>query len=625
MKAREAAAEKWRLRTIETLKNVAERGDYNACWCIGTLLEKKGTSEDLEEAAKMYRKAAEKGYGPAECSIGICYLYGKGVPTDLDLAREWLSKASEKGNGLATSKLPLTVPFASDFSITRKVWESIAEDATRLTTAPRMSGADSVAGEGLLEAFGTRYMPNAYDYYEKTRETAKEREAVLKDNFPKGRTSDTTGGSLYDKAAKAVAKAISEMDRRHDELCQYYLLHKAGMLTDDELSVVDSGKINILLPRIGEIQLARGGAMSISEEERTFAAKYMPETIAGYDRLASILDEGYKAYAELYRDAIKIDAVRADSVLVPLRERLAEIRLWLGTLNTFKQKKLMHAMGEKTSDQLSELDQRNAVAIQKVEKLLPVRRYALAWQKENWKDVCLAGAYQGSPLVALPATMVTIEGMPYKWRGVDMPKKFTLCKYEVTFKLWQQVMGDNPARYRKDAEELKLYADLPVVYVSWNDCQSFMSNLNARVGRSAIPYRLPTSEEWIFACHAGATNGYTRLMNGRDIKNFELSDVAWRTISSVWADPTKKGIHPFGLKQPNAFGLYDIIGNAYEWTQTFKGEGYKGSGIYEDMPMIGGTIDGESHHISHVGEKEKGMGFGVTGGGDPTVGFRIAL
>ena len=69
---------------------------------------------------------------------------------------------------------------------------------------------------------------------------------------------------------------------------------------------------------------------------------------------------------------------------------------------------------------------------------------------------------------------------------------YYICKYEVTQALWRAVMGSNPSHFKGD--------NLPVEYVSWNDCQTFINHLNSYTGRN---FRLPTEAEWEFAARGG--------------------------------------------------------------------------------------------------------------------------
>ena len=122
---------------------------------------------------------------------------------------------------------------------------------------------------------------------------------------------------------------------------------------------------------------------------------------------------------------------------------------------------------------------------------------------------------------------------------------FYICKYEITQKLWKEVMGNNPSDMQGD--------DLPVEQVSWNDCQTFISKLNKKTGKS---YRLPTEAEWEYACKGGKySKGYK--YSGSD----DIDMVAWYDGNS------ENKSHPIGQKQPNELGLYDMSGNVWEWCQ----------------------------------------------------------
>ncbi len=146
----------------------------------------------------------------------------------------------------------------------------------------------------------------------------------------------------------------------------------------------------------------------------------------------------------------------------------------------------------------------------------------------------------------LPTNMVPIPG-----------KNYSICKYEVTQALWEAVMGGNPSRFEG--------ADFPVERVSWNDCQEFIENLNAlpEVKASGVVYRLPTADEWEYACRAGSPGKYGLLADGTE---GTLDEMGWYLGNSGHET------HPVGQKKPNAFGLYDMHGNVLEWTSTADGD-----------------------------------------------------
>ena len=142
----------------------------------------------------------------------------------------------------------------------------------------------------------------------------------------------------------------------------------------------------------------------------------------------------------------------------------------------------------------------------------------------------------------------------------------------VTQMQWITVMGENPSSFKGESN--------PVEQVSWNDCQEFLKKLNALsvVKETGLVFRLPTEEEWEYACRAGATGKYCKLADNSEITEETLGQVAW------FMDNSGKRTHPVGQKQPNAFGLYDMHGNVWEWTQTadggfrvFRGGGWSNS------------------------------------------------
>jgi len=123
-------------------------------------------------------------------------------------------------------------------------------------------------------------------------------------------------------------------------------------------------------------------------------------------------------------------------------------------------------------------------------------------------------------------------------------RSFYISKFEITQKLWKQIMGDNPSRF-SDCE------NCPVENVSWNDVQSFIQKLNQQTG---LNYRLPTEAEWEFAAKGGnRSNGY--LYSGGN----NINEIAWYDGNS------NRVTHPVGEKKSNELGLYDMTGNVLEW------------------------------------------------------------
>ncbi|MGN0843658.1 MAG: formylglycine-generating enzyme family protein, partial [Kiritimatiellia bacterium] len=143
-------------------------------------------------------------------------------------------------------------------------------------------------------------------------------------------------------------------------------------------------------------------------------------------------------------------------------------------------------------------------------------------------------------------------------------RDFMMGRTEVTQAQWESIMGNNPSENKGP--------DLPVENVSWNDCQEFIKKLNAKTGKK---FRLPTEEEWEYACRAGGTGDWGKRANGEE---GPLDAMGW------YGDNSDDHTHPVGQKEPNAFGLYDMHGNVWEWTATavgavrvLRGGGYWGN------------------------------------------------
>ena len=126
---------------------------------------------------------------------------------------------------------------------------------------------------------------------------------------------------------------------------------------------------------------------------------------------------------------------------------------------------------------------------------------------------------------------------------------YSIGETEVTQVLWQAVMGSNPSYFSG--------SNRPVEQVSWNDCQDFISKLNAMTGEN---FRLPTEAEWEYAARGGnKSRGYKYAGSN------SIDDVAWYTSNST------SRTHDVATKQSNELGLFDMSGNVWEWCSDWYG------------------------------------------------------
>lgn len=132
---------------------------------------------------------------------------------------------------------------------------------------------------------------------------------------------------------------------------------------------------------------------------------------------------------------------------------------------------------------------------------------------------------------------------------------FYVGRYEVTQAQWMAVMDANPSSF-KDPRR-------PVDQITWEQAQEFVGRVNKLEGSNK--YRLPSEAEWEYAARAGATTAFPL---GDEPAGLE--DFAW------FGQQGGVGTRPVGQRRPNAFGLYDMLGNVWEWVQDCWNPDYAG-------------------------------------------------
>ena len=158
---------------------------------------------------------------------------------------------------------------------------------------------------------------------------------------------------------------------------------------------------------------------------------------------------------------------------------------------------------------------------------------------------------------------------------VSILQPFAVSKYEITFEQWDRCTSAGGCNGHRAADEDWGRQNRPVVNVSWEDAQAYVSWLSKETGGD---YRLPSESEWEYAARAGTT---TRYFWGSD------SGKNRANCNGYCRDQWKSTTAPVGSFAANAFGLYDLHGNVYEWTEDCWNDSYTGAPS-EGSPWVKG-------------------------------------
>ncbi len=251
-------------------------------------------------------------------------------------------------------------------------------DCLNVWVEPRLdlSQDEKMKGRALLEEFGSRYLPNAYANYGKAKESAVEIQQMFNENFPEPwavKPNNPKWGA-YCKLLKGFCKARSKYFRAHDELAHFYIMHKVGAITGDDLVKLDQGKIVILLleENGNDIVFPTMKHDELDPKTCDFGTKYAPEAYAIYTKLKKDRDESLSLYSETLQEGRLIDAVRFNLATIALCEKINYLTLTMDKIGAnIRELYMDHKTMDKDAETIAKIDHGIAMRWKPFIELLP--------------------------------------------------------------------------------------------------------------------------------------------------------------------------------------------------------------------------------------------------------------
>jgi TPR repeat protein/formylglycine-generating enzyme required for sulfatase activity len=641
-------------QAIGCFRKAAEQGLASAQANLGDCYSNgKGVKKNWGEAAKWYRMAAEQGSDEAQFALGNCYRDGKGVEEDLGQAEQWYRKAADQGHKKARNALKRLLPSDEDGGGKPSgPPDKLSAPQVRILAALAKATTPLTRKEISEQAPADLPMCNTYigPVNEELRQTPPFARCLLNLGFVvEAPAADGSRGSAYciTEAGRETLAAVSPGDDKPERTFND-LLREAGINPSDVRLIrhkdkrAAPGRTPYDLwynnrPQFEWYQSTQG-----FDQRAKLAAPYWAVFLGtpdGKTMFVGIYSVRYKGILD--KDTPKphrneIDAAGSCDVYEPtLQPALGDLigkmfidwgpgaLAWVQYADR-QEKRIIGAgttgAGDEQEDDPAEQQRQGEAKLREAHRQAFNASSGKASEVVNSIGMKLARIPAGKFLMGSPADEAEREEGEHQ-HEVEITRPFYMGAFPVTQEEFQRVMGSNPSKFKG--------SNRPVEQVTWHEAVEFCNRLSQLEGERSQGrvYRLPTEAEWEYACRAGASS-YQTFHCGNALSSEQANfngQSPYGAREGVYREQTTD----VGSFEPNAWGLYDMHGNVWEWCADWFGENYYKQSNRQDPP---GPAQGEHRVLRGGSWYDDGLGcraaFRV--GGDPGdrndgSGFRVVL